>query len=109
MMRERFGMKSLTLQGEMFLSRDGKYRYDQEMRNQMFNFVINRFREKDSRWKVWLCMESPESWISTYDSMPRQIPELETFFRPLPKPELVRKTGISVNPVRDTFQIGDPT
>ena len=86
MMRERFGMSSLVLQGEMFLSRDGKYRYDQEMRNQMFNFVIERFREKDSRWRVWLCMESPESWVSAYQAMPRQIPELEKLFRPLPKP-----------------------
>lgn len=86
MMRERFGLKSLALQGEMFLSRDGKFRYDQEARNEMFNFVIKRFREKDPRWKVWLCMESPESWVSTYSAMPRQIPELENLFRPLPKP-----------------------
>jgi spore photoproduct lyase len=89
MMRERFGLTTLALQGEMFLSRDGKYRYDQEARNEMFNFVIKRFREKDPGWKVWLCMESPESWISTYKEMPRQIPELENLFKPLPRPVAV--------------------
>ncbi|MEQ1877197.1 MAG: radical SAM protein [Bdellovibrionia bacterium] len=93
MMRERFGMQSLALQGEMFPSRDGKLRYDQTQRNEMFNFIIKRFREKDSRWRVWLCMESPESWISNFDAMPRQIPELETFFRPIPKSPALQPLG----------------
>ncbi len=30
-------------------------------------------------------METPESWISSYEKNPMQIPELKDLFRPLPK------------------------
>jgi spore photoproduct lyase len=95
MMRERFGMKSLVTNSEVFLSRDGKLRYDQSVRNEMFNFVVDRFRQKNSKWRVWLCMESPESWLSTFQATPRKIQELEPLFKPLPNPKTLAQATIA--------------
>jgi spore photoproduct lyase len=85
MMRERFGFKSLVTSAEVFMSTDGKLRYDQSVRSEMFSFIVNRFKADNPEWKVWLCMESPESWLSTFNATPRQVPELEPLFKPLPK------------------------
>lgn len=85
MMRERFGMKSWVLQSEMHLSQDGKMRYDQAIRKEMFDFVLSRFKSHNPKWKVFLCMETPETWISTYDSAPAKVSELKELFKALPQ------------------------
>jgi len=85
MMKERFGMKSLVNRGELFATREGKLRYDQELRNRMFNFIMTEFRQRNPKWKVWLCMENSETWAGTYHEMPTKIPALREYFRPLPK------------------------
>lgn len=79
-MRERFGMESLSLKGEMFPGRDGKLRLHQSVRDEMFRFVIDRFHQLDPRWKVFLCMETPESWMSAYTRPPQKVTELQTLF-----------------------------
>jgi spore photoproduct lyase len=84
MMKERFGMSSLVNRGELFPTREGKLRYDQELRNEMFNFVMTAFRNHNPNWRVWLCMENSETWAGTYQEVPTKIPELREFFRPLP-------------------------
>lgn len=80
MMRERFGMKSLVTGAEMFPSGDGKMRYDQALRREMFDHVISTFRKKDPKWRVFLCMETAESWLGTMDQLPAQTPELGELF-----------------------------
>ncbi len=80
MMRERFGMKSWVNQGEMWPGKDGKLRYPLELRQEMFNFVLNRFKEYSPEWKVFLCMESPETWLSTYTKAPQQVDSLAPLF-----------------------------
>jgi spore photoproduct lyase len=85
MMRERFGMKSLVTSAEMFPSEGGKYRYDASLRHEMFHFVLNQFREKSSSWNLFLCMETPESWLKSFEQTPLQVPGLHDYFRPLPK------------------------
>jgi len=85
MMRERFGMNSWVTSAEMFPSKGGKLRYDQNLRQEMFDFVVQGLKSKNSAWKVFLCMETPESWIASYDKTPLQVPELKEIFRPLPK------------------------
>ena len=85
-MKERFGMSSLVNRGELFPTREGKLRYDQELRNEMFNFVMKAFRDHDPKWRVWLCMENSETWAGTYQDVPTKIPALHEFFRPLPRP-----------------------
>jgi spore photoproduct lyase len=84
-MRHRFAPDSLVNQAEVFSSDTGKYRYDQRIRQKMFSFVVNAFKDHSPDWNTFLCMETPESWISTYDSMPGRIEPLKDFFRPLPK------------------------
>ena len=85
MMRQRFGLKSLVTSAEMFPSEGGKMRYDASLRNEMFQFVLNEFRKRDSRWNIFLCMETPETWISSFEKTPMQVDGLKDFFRPLPK------------------------
>ncbi|MEZ0392492.1 MAG: radical SAM protein [Pseudobdellovibrionaceae bacterium] len=85
LMRERFGMSSWVTSAEMFQSEGGKLRYDQNLRKEMFDFVVHGLKAKDPAWKVFLCMETPESWISSYEKTPLQVPELKEIFRPLPK------------------------
>ena len=87
MMRERFGMNSLVTQGETFKSKDGKLRYDYDLRKEMFEFVLQTFREHDSRWKIFICMEAPETWLDTFGHSPHREKPLKELFQPLsPRP-----------------------
>ena len=70
MMRERFGMSNV-LRGEMFQSRDGKLRYDQSLREEMFKKIMSWFRADSPDWKIFLCMESPESWLGAVGQGPK--------------------------------------
>jgi len=70
-MRKRFGMKSLVCQGEMFQSLDGKLRYDQALRQEMFQFIIQRFQKHSKNWPCFLCMETPENWLHAIKAYPK--------------------------------------
>ncbi len=83
MMRERFGMKSYVTQAESFKGHDGKLRYDLELRNEMFDSLISRFRTLDPKWRVFLCMESPETWVSNFSAHPMRVDGLKELFEPL--------------------------
>lgn len=85
MMRERFGMKSLVTSAEVFMSEGGKMRYDLRLRQEMFHFMISQLKSHNPAWRIFLCMETPESWISSFESHPMQIDGLKDLFRPLPK------------------------
>jgi spore photoproduct lyase len=85
MMRERFGLKSKVVSAEMFPSEGNKLRYDLNLRREMYDFVLGQFHQRSKNWKIFLCMETPETWISSFDQTPMQVPALKEFFRPLPK------------------------
>ncbi len=70
MMRERFGMNSYVTQAETFASSDGKLRYDESLRQQMFKFVLERFKAHSAEWRIFMCMETPESWLRTVGHSP---------------------------------------
>jgi spore photoproduct lyase len=80
MMRERFGLSSWVLQSEMFKSADGKMRYAQEIRTEMFDFVLQRFSAHSRDWRIFLCMETPETWAATHHQQPRQMATLQPLF-----------------------------
>lgn len=84
MMRERFGMNSLVTAAEMFPSEGNKLRYDSSLRAEMFHFMRRQFKDQNSQWPLFLCMETPETWISTFEKIPHQMPELKSVFKPLP-------------------------
>lgn len=63
LMRERFGMKSFVTSAEMSPSSDGKLRYPASLRTQMFERIRSRFLANDPTWKIFLCMETPETWV----------------------------------------------
>lgn len=83
MMRERFGFSSLVMSGELFPSEGGKMRYDSVLRGQMYKHVYTTFKNHNPNWNIFLCMETPETWISSFDKTAQQIPELKQIFRPL--------------------------
>lgn len=85
MMRERFGLDSKVVSAEMFPSEGNKLRYDSNLRKEMFDFVLSRFRASQSPWRTFLCMETPETWISSYEQHPMKVDGLRDLFRPLPK------------------------
>lgn len=80
MMRERFGLQSYVTSGELFSGKDGKLRYDKLLRSHMFQTIIERFKKNSSKWNVFLCMESPETWLQTTDTMPRRDEGLKELF-----------------------------
>jgi len=82
LMRERFGLKSLVTQAEVFTSRDGKMRYDAQLRQEMFQFVLNRFRQNSENWRLFMCMETPETWIQTRGQSPFKDSSLNDLFDP---------------------------
>ncbi|MGE3975187.1 MAG: radical SAM protein [Bdellovibrionales bacterium] len=85
MMKKRFGMESLVNRGELFPTKEGKWRYDQNLRNLMFRTVMDRFKSHNPKWNVWLCMENSESWTGSFEATPLQVEGLNEFFRPLPQ------------------------
>jgi spore photoproduct lyase len=89
MMRERFGMKSYVTSSEMFPSEGNKLRYDSKLRREMFDFVLAELKARapspEKSYRSFLCMETPESWISSYENNPMQMGELKELFRPLPR------------------------
>ncbi len=111
MMRERFGTRSWVVQSEVFQSEGGKLRYDRELRQEMMKFVIDEFKNHDSRWRIFMCMETPENWIETFSATPLQVPELKAMFKPLPKIpdqtfQSIDVTGKSTHPSSDGKSLG---
>lgn len=82
MMRERFGLKSWVTNAEVFRSSDGKLRYHQNIRTEMFQFLVDAFRSKGPSWHVFLCMETPDTWLASSGQMPQKTKGLETLFDP---------------------------
>lgn len=80
MMRERFGMDSWVTQAEMFPGDDGKLRYHQQIRSEMFQFLQRQFQKASNDWKIFLCMETPETWLKTQQEVPQKSRHLKDLF-----------------------------
>ena len=80
LMRQRFGMQSLVCQGEFFSSKDKKLRYSQELRQDMFTFILKRFKQNSPHWPCFLCMETPEVWLNSMKAPPKKIPNIKKDF-----------------------------
>ncbi len=79
-MRERFGMNSYVTRAETFPSQDGKVRYDSKLRQAMFQFVMNRFKQNSADWKIFMCMETPETWLQAAGGSPFKDHSLHELF-----------------------------
>ena len=91
-MRKRFGMQSLVCQGEFFPSIDKKLRYDQEIRQEMFAYILNRLKKRSSKWPCFLCMETPETWLNVLKAPPKKIPTIQKDFNLRLTNKLIPKT-----------------
>ena len=81
LMRKRFGMESLVCRGEFFRGRDGKLRYDSQLRRDMFQFLIREFKRRGhDEGNLFLCMETPENWLGALSAPPKKIPRLKGEF-----------------------------
>jgi spore photoproduct lyase len=80
MMRERFGLKSYVTSAETFPGADGKLRYDAKLRQRMFQFVMERFQFHSKDWRIFMCMETPESWLKTTGANPFKQERLNDLF-----------------------------
>lgn len=82
-MRERFGMDSWVTRAEMFKSSSGKMRYDQTLREEMFQTILKKFKDLDPQWKIFLCMETPETWLNATGELPYKQENIRSLFKPL--------------------------
>lgn len=82
MMRERFGLNSYVTRAEMFPGPDGKMRYAQELRSEMLEFALKRFQAHSREWRVFLCMETPETWLGTFEQHAHHVENLSALFNP---------------------------
>ena len=80
LMRERFGMDSLITRGEYFKSQDGKLRYSNQLRGEMFHFITSEFKKHSSQWNLFLCMENKENWFQSLGNIPWKIENIQNLF-----------------------------
>ena len=67
------------LYDEFFPSKDGKYRYQQRIRVEMYRELVDRIRSVTGA-PVYLCMESEAVWRKVYGRLPDEIPYLSDIF-----------------------------
>lgn len=92
MMRERFGLASLVTRAETFPSPDGKWRYDASLRQEMFQFMMDTFRALDPEWRIFMCMETPETWLKTTGQSPFRDKRMDDLF----DPSVTHRAGVSL-------------
>ena len=86
LMRERFGMSNHVTRAELFVAKDGKLRYSQNLREEMFQALKREFLRLSSDWKIFFCMEMPETWLHVDAQSPFKNEQLKDLFVPIKKP-----------------------
>lgn len=61
MIENRFPLNTI-LSSELLTAPDGKVRYHQFAREEIYRFLLSRLRSRSPRTPVYLCMESAETW-----------------------------------------------
>lgn len=80
LMRERFGMNSNVTKAEMFVAKDGKLRYSQNLREEMFQALKGEFLRLSPEWKIFFCMEMPETWLQVEGNSPFKNEQIKDLF-----------------------------
>lgn len=81
-LKEKIGDRPY-LYDEFLLSRDGKYRYLQPLRREVYR-RMKEWLDKVGPYPVYMCMESPAMWRGVFGGLPGELPEvLPIFTRPL--------------------------
>ena len=78
LMRQRFKMQSLVCRGEFFKASDGKLRYDQALRTEMFTYLHSLLKKRG--FACFLCMETPEVWLEALHQPAKKIPNIQKDF-----------------------------
>ncbi len=77
--RQRFPNTPLFW-GEFFRDEDGKFRYLQRLRIQMYQKITAWLRQWSPRLFIYFCMENQRAWEATFPSPPRNTRELDERF-----------------------------
>jgi spore photoproduct lyase len=77
--KERFPQAKIFL-GELFPGRDGKFRYLQEIRVEMYRKMLEWLKEVDPNLFIYLCMESKEVWEEVFGWTPSSTSHLNHLF-----------------------------
>lgn len=77
---ERFP-KSRIFLGELFLGKDFKYRYLEDIRVEIYQKMVGWLREIDSSLFIYLCMESREVWERVFGWAPEDRDHLNQLFK----------------------------
>lgn len=78
-LRERIGARQYLLD-EFVPGRDGKFRYLQRERTEMYRTLLADVREHFREAPVYLCMESEAVWERVFGTLPEDIPGLARVF-----------------------------
>jgi spore photoproduct lyase len=77
--QQRFPNTNIFL-GELFPGRDGKFRYLEEIRVEMYQKMVGWLREVDPNLFIYLCMESKEVWERVFGWAPENSHHLNQLF-----------------------------
>jgi spore photoproduct lyase len=77
--KERFPDTKIFL-GELFPGRDGKFRYLNEIRWEMYQKMVGWLKEIDPNLFIYLCMESKEVWEEVFGWAPENSRHLNQLF-----------------------------
>jgi len=77
--KDRFPKTRIFL-GELFPGRDGKFRYFEEIRVEMYRKIVAWLGEVDPDLFIYLCMESPEVWEKVFGWTPENSRHLNQLF-----------------------------
>jgi spore photoproduct lyase len=80
-LRERMAPRPYLFD-EFVPSRDGKLRYLQTVRSEIYRTMRGLIEEVTDA-PVYLCMESAEVWKRVFGALPTEIPKLDPIFRPI--------------------------
>ena len=79
--QSRWPEDELTRKGEMLQGTDGKYRYFQGTRQEMFLSIRKKIESIDPHLFLYLCMESKKMWQSTFGFVPDSGKNLDVLFK----------------------------
>lgn len=71
---------------EFVPGRDGKYRYLQKERVEIYSWFRDRIR-RHLPAPLYMCMESAAVWRRVFGALPQDLPELEPIYRPVRLPD----------------------
>jgi len=72
--------ESKIMFGELFAGKDGKMRYPESLKNEMYQKIVDWLKEINADTPVYFCMESIQAWEQGLGDKPKAIANLKELF-----------------------------